>query len=144
MDGFLWSVSKGQEKWASIKYERLSNFCYGCGRLGHTSSNCAEEVVMSEIKSRFPLYNPWLSGSRLRTNNKWFHIGEGNRQHNIQRQAHMKSWREVMRVATETEKIESSRGENSTSSSGHNKPMSSLTDSRTWPRDERDKSRNMK
>lgn len=51
----------GREKWATIKYERLSDFYYGCGRLGHTSQHCGEEVVISELNPGFPCYDPWLS-----------------------------------------------------------------------------------
>lgn len=35
--GFWWTNAEGTEKWASMKYERLSDFFYGCGFLGHTS-----------------------------------------------------------------------------------------------------------
>lgn len=38
--GFEWTNDKGQSRWETIKYERLSDFCYGCGRLGHTSQHC--------------------------------------------------------------------------------------------------------
>lgn len=43
--GFWWANDRGEEKWANIKYERLSDFCYGCGRLGHTTQGCNLDIV---------------------------------------------------------------------------------------------------
>lgn len=40
--GFCWTNSEGKENQASIKYEKLSYFCYGCGKLGHTTQACKE------------------------------------------------------------------------------------------------------
>lgn len=70
IEGFWWSNTKGHEKWATIKYECLSDFCYGYGRLGHTSQHCEEEIIMSELKPGVPRYGPWLTGLRPRNNNK--------------------------------------------------------------------------
>lgn len=47
-DGFWWTNTSGVQKWATIRYERLSDYCYGCGRLGHASTNCVEEVAREE------------------------------------------------------------------------------------------------
>lgn len=59
----LWRKnSEGKENWASIKYERLSDFFYGCGKLGHTTLGYKEEVQMSEEKSGHPLYGTLLNG----------------------------------------------------------------------------------
>lgn len=73
--GFWWSNMKGEEKLDSIKYECLPDFCYACGRMGHTSQICANELIMSELKPGFPLYGPWLFGLRPRVNNIWFMVG---------------------------------------------------------------------
>lgn len=75
MVGFWWTNMMGQEKWATIKYEGLLDFCYGCGRLGHMSQYCEEEVTMFEQKTGFPLYGPWLQGSIPRINRRWYNLG---------------------------------------------------------------------
>lgn len=72
---FWWYDAKGNDKWASIKYERLSDFCYRCGKLRHTSNNCMDDVVPSKTTPGFPLYEPWLSGTRPRMNNRCFQVG---------------------------------------------------------------------
>ncbi|GJX77038.1 reverse transcriptase [Tanacetum coccineum] len=35
----------GTESWVSLKYERLSDFCYRCGCLGHGHDSCTNEVI---------------------------------------------------------------------------------------------------
>lgn len=75
----------------------MSDFCYKYGKLDHTSNNCVEEVITSETKPGFPLYGPWLSGTRSRLNNKWFHVGEGSRPTPIEREVTRMSWRDVMK-----------------------------------------------
>lgn len=74
-EGIWWTNKSGEEKWATIKYERLSDVCYGCGRLGHTSTNYGEEVRRSEVRPEFPKFGPWLVGTRPRTHSKWYHVG---------------------------------------------------------------------
>lgn len=61
MAEFWWHNSQGNETWANIKHERLSDFCYGCERLGHTTQSCMEEVKISKIKEGHP--EPWLIGT---------------------------------------------------------------------------------
>lgn len=64
--GLWWTDVHGRNKWAAIKLERISEFCYACGRLGHTSTTCDEEVVLAEDNTGLPLYGPWMVGDRPR------------------------------------------------------------------------------
>lgn len=45
--GFWRKNSHRVKTLANIKYERLSDFCYGCGRPGHTTQLCKEALRMS-------------------------------------------------------------------------------------------------
>ena len=45
VEGF-WLLRKVKERsWVQIKYEKLSEFCFGCGRLRHLLKNCGEETM---------------------------------------------------------------------------------------------------
>lgn len=74
MDGFWWTNPEGQGRWATIKYERLSDVCYGCGRMGHTSQHCVADIAMSDIRPGFPRYGPWIVGTRPRSVTKRFQL----------------------------------------------------------------------
>lgn len=41
----IWiKLGESQEKfWIHIRYERLPDFCYGCGKIGHTVKECKEQ-----------------------------------------------------------------------------------------------------
>lgn len=49
--------SKAEESWSGITYEKLPDFCYICGRLGHVLKNCSEEEDDSTDDSQ---YGPWM------------------------------------------------------------------------------------
>lgn len=87
MPGFNWVNSRGQGKWASIRYERLTDICYGCGRIGHASSVCTEQVVTDDQGS--PLYGPWNSGTRP------VNVGGGSRPI-PNRDPGRRSWKDIM------------------------------------------------
>ncbi|GKV01373.1 hypothetical protein SLEP1_g13930 [Rubroshorea leprosula] len=49
-------------KWIDLKYERLSDYCCKCGRLGHSER---EEKVMSLVDLKKPMYGDWLRTARV-------------------------------------------------------------------------------
>ncbi|KAJ1394458.1 Zinc finger, CCHC-type [Sesbania bispinosa] len=42
--------------WIKIKYEKLMDFCYNCGRLGHDNKVCNSEIAMSLVNPNAPRY----------------------------------------------------------------------------------------
>lgn len=51
----------GVSLWIQFRYERLSNFCYQCGRLGHTQFECGSALLsiggVADLRLSF---GPWL------------------------------------------------------------------------------------
>lgn len=56
--GFWWTDEAGTERWEQVRYERLSDLCYGCGRLCHTTQACSREITLSEVSCNRPMYGP--------------------------------------------------------------------------------------
>lgn len=42
--GFFLKRPEEEDLWVKFKYERLSDFCYCCGMVGHTINDCVEKV----------------------------------------------------------------------------------------------------
>lgn len=97
LPGFWWTNAKGEEKCDSIKFERLSDFCYGCGKLGHTSQFYHSEIVMSEINTNSPMSGPWLTGVRPRRSVAWHQLGGGNVNQLKKRDNNRTSWGDLVR-----------------------------------------------
>lgn len=39
--------------WVQFKYEKISDFCYNCGKMGHTQAGCSFQPVLSDPNFRF-------------------------------------------------------------------------------------------
>lgn len=46
--GFWLPRPEGPDTWAELKYEKLSDFCFDCGRLGHTKNGCKFNMDKNE------------------------------------------------------------------------------------------------
>lgn len=112
MARFWWQISQGDETWTNIKYERLSDFCYGCGRLGRTTQVCKEEVKISEIKEGHTMYGPWII--RMRPKNKAFAWVVGGRDKGMPKSARSsrRSLYDKMNEVREKESVKSNENLN--------------------------------
>lgn len=99
VDGFWWTCKSGKDKWVTVKYVRLSDICYVCGRLGHTSVHCGEPVARSELSQDQPRFGPWMTTVRPRAQVKAYHIGGVKSIAPPKRNPNNESWRDVMNSA---------------------------------------------
>lgn len=51
----------GEEKCVDIKFERVFDFYYGCGKPGHPFNQCHKDVIMSSPWEGRPLYGPSMN-----------------------------------------------------------------------------------
>ncbi|OMO55184.1 reverse transcriptase [Corchorus capsularis] len=60
----------GDRAWAEFNYEKLSDFCFNCGRLGHTCKFCRSEVAVAQRFGPFmraPMAKQLLSPGKQRS-----------------------------------------------------------------------------
>lgn len=61
--GMKVNSGRNATKWIGFKYERLGDFCYYCGRLGHTDVDCTYQVPVKEGEELVYQYGPFLVAS---------------------------------------------------------------------------------
>lgn len=63
--GLFVSTEAGSRSWVYFRYEKLPEFCYWCGFLGHSEKDCSERDGVGEV-AHWP-YDPLLRASPART-----------------------------------------------------------------------------
>ena len=57
----FWVLRKEKNPvWVWLKYEKLQEYCFQCGRIGHEARQCKEEKAMSLLNPQKPRYGPGL------------------------------------------------------------------------------------
>lgn len=64
--GVKLSLVTGKEVWCPIQYERLPDFCYCCGLLGHTLWECSSAPLSLSTSDQSFQYGEWLCASVLK------------------------------------------------------------------------------
>ncbi|OMO71257.1 reverse transcriptase [Corchorus capsularis] len=79
VDGF-WVPRKNMEKvWAEVKYERLADFCYCCGKLGHVLKQCPENDGEDNGEEKRYRYGPHMRAIPAHSVSWMSAIGKENR-----------------------------------------------------------------
>ena len=66
---------EGKVKWLSFKYERCPDFCYTCGKIGHSERNCSDGIQLGK-GHQDNQFGPWLragGGNHHRKKNQEVH-----------------------------------------------------------------------
>lgn len=61
--GIKLSTGANSSKWVGIKYERLEDFCFFCGRIDHVERECKFPAVKKNGDDEM-VYGPYLRGSQ--------------------------------------------------------------------------------
>lgn len=62
--GIYITRENGEKLWLYFKYERLSDFCYGCGGFDHTEPTCMDEKAIRYAEhGETQVFEPWMRSS---------------------------------------------------------------------------------
>ncbi|KAI8029145.1 hypothetical protein LOK49_LG01G01075 [Camellia lanceoleosa] len=60
------AVSRRESVWVTLTYEKLPNFCFHCGLLGHTVRDCENKILGNDEVDGTPLqYGAWLRAETI-------------------------------------------------------------------------------
>lgn len=54
---FIKIGSQGEEEWVEMRFEKLPDFSYGCGRMGHITRDCEDKETAAREDQQ---YGIWL------------------------------------------------------------------------------------
>ena len=69
LKGFWLERTQLSDLWVQLKYERLPDFCYLCGRLGHMKKECTKSGAREEgdeaLDRNLKKFGPWLAAETV-------------------------------------------------------------------------------
>ncbi|KAH1121338.1 hypothetical protein J1N35_004498 [Gossypium stocksii] len=99
--GIFVSINPQSRSWVAFKYEKLPNFCFGCGRIGHGIQECKVLSLAKEDKIRedpsfsialkaesnmFGNESVKLNALSKKLNSKWLYVGSTEKNKKLQAQ----------------------------------------------------------
>ena len=68
LESGFWAPREEKEPtWVSLKYERLQNFCYHCGRIGHDEKVCKNKIHDEQASEKDEEFGHWIRTPQAKT-----------------------------------------------------------------------------